>query len=265
VPGSLVCVGVGIRAIAETSLSTIESIKHADRAFFAVNDVVALTWLRRLNPNSESLHDLYAVGKLRKKTYAEMVAKIVTAVSDGAGVCAVTYGHPGVFAFPFHESIRRVRALGLAAVMYPAVSAEDCLFADLGFDPSQGGCQSYEASDFVRRRPLTDVRSHLILWQIALIGEVGYQRSDGLWSSAGLRTLIDVLLERYDADHEVIVYESSRHPLFESRVERISLSRLMEANVTVMATLYVPPVAAIGRDVTGRLAQVALTAPVASE
>jgi hypothetical protein len=33
--------------------------------------------------------------------------------------------------------------------MLPAISAEDCLFADLGVDPADHGCPSYEATDFL--------------------------------------------------------------------------------------------------------------------
>jgi hypothetical protein len=39
--------------------------------------------------------------------------------------------------------------------MLPAVSAEDCLFADLGVDPGAAGCQSHEAADFL----ILDTRS----------------------------------------------------------------------------------------------------------
>src|SRR2546429_6584747 len=44
---------------------------------------------------------------------------------------------------------RQAREEGFEAEMLPAVSAEDCLFADLGVDPGDEGCQSFEATSFL--------------------------------------------------------------------------------------------------------------------
>ena len=76
-------------------------------------------------------------------------------------MCLVSYGHPGVFAYPMHEAIRQAKALGHSAVMFPAVSCEDAFFADLGVDPGQSGCQSFEATDFLvyQRRLIVQVTS----------------------------------------------------------------------------------------------------------
>jgi hypothetical protein len=165
----------------------------------------------------------------------------VAAVLAGDVVCAVSYGHPGMFADPFHDAVRRVRALGLRAVMHPAVSALDCLIADLGIDPGDRGCQSYESTDFVLYRRVIDVRSQLILWQIGAVGECCFQPNSGLWSRRGLEALIDVLLEYYHPDHEAVVYEASRHPMFASRIQHVAISRLADADITAASTLYVPP------------------------
>jgi Tetrapyrrole (Corrin/Porphyrin) Methylases len=78
-----------------------------------------------------------------------MVNRIIKYVKRDLRVCAVFYGHPGVFCTPSHESIRIARKLGYRATMLPAISAEDCLFADLGVDPGKHGCQSFEATDFL--------------------------------------------------------------------------------------------------------------------
>jgi hypothetical protein len=45
--------------------------------------------------------------------------------------------------------------------MLPGISAEDCLFADLGIDPGIYGCQSYEATDFLANgRPWGETDGH---------------------------------------------------------------------------------------------------------
>jgi precorrin-3B methylase len=58
-------------------------------------------------------------------TYFGMVDRVISLLSTGKRICMVSYGHPGVFAFPMHESIRRARALGFEATMLPAISTED--------------------------------------------------------------------------------------------------------------------------------------------
>jgi hypothetical protein len=93
---------------------------------------------------------------------------------EGLNVCVVYYGHPGVFVMPSHDSIRQARAAGFEAIMLPGISAEDCLFADLGIDPGRIGCQSFEATDFLVNRRKFDTSSHLILWQIGVIGDLSY-------------------------------------------------------------------------------------------
>jgi hypothetical protein len=123
--------------------------------------------------------------------------------------------------------------------MLPAVSAEDCLFADLGIDPGRSGCQSYEASHFVRRSPPLDTGAHVLLWQISVVGE---RRAVAEPHRAGLAVLTEKLLEHYPPEHVVTVYEASPYAVAEPLVERIPLRTLPEHDVGPLATLVVPPV-----------------------
>jgi precorrin-3B methylase len=153
--GSLIVVGSGISSPAHVTTEAISHIENAERVFSIVADQLTEYWLRSINPRTESFASLYAIGKPRLKTYAEMVERVVGAVKDGFRVCAVAYGHPGVAAYPLHAAIRELRESGYAATMLPGISAEDCLFADLGIAPVTFGCQSFEATDFLmRQRPL---------------------------------------------------------------------------------------------------------------
>src|SRR5262249_45166489 len=170
--GSLVVVGTGIRAIAQMTQEAIAHIEMADKLYYLVCDPLTAQWLSDVNKTAESLYRLYKTATPRRDTYLEMVRIIVDAAVSGKRVCAAFYGHPGVFAFPTHEALRQVRSRGLPAQMLPGISAEDCLFADLGVDPGTAGCQSFEATDFLARHRTFDSYSSLILWQIAVIGEV---------------------------------------------------------------------------------------------
>jgi hypothetical protein len=169
-----------------------------------------------------------------------MVARMLAPLREGKDVCAVFYGHPGVFVSPTHRAIEQARREGFAAAMFPAVSAEDCLFADLGLDPAVHGCQSFEASDFLVRRRRFDTSSNLILWQVGAIGVKSYERS-ALWSREGLAVLGSELARHYPPEHEVVVYETAVYPTCDPLVERVALARLADARVSVISTLYVPP------------------------
>jgi tetrapyrrole (corrin/porphyrin) methylase-like protein len=239
--GSLCAVGIGIRAPLQTTNEARECIERADKVFSIVADPVAQLWLTKLNACTESLSDLYRPGVDRSQTYEEMVRRILGAVREGLQVCAVSYGHPGVAAYPLHESVRRARAEGFPAEMLAAVSAEDCLFADLGVDPINGGCRSYEATDFLVYARAADPASNLVLWQIGAIAELSYRPQRELWNPHGISVLTDVLLQTYPPDHEVVVYEAACFAPCAPKVVRVALRDLPNAGVTPLSTLFVPP------------------------
>jgi uncharacterized protein YabN with tetrapyrrole methylase and pyrophosphatase domain len=160
-------------------------------------------------------------------------------VRSGAKTVAAFYGHPGVFAYPSHESIRRARKEGYKARMLPAVSSEDCLFADLGVDPAVGGCQSYEASDFMMNGPIIDTSSQLVLWQIGTVGDWTYKRHK--YDTKAMPALVQRLAQFYPWSHPVTVYEAPMFPNVQPLVAQIPLYSLCQFPITAAMTLYVPP------------------------
>ncbi|NIT60560.1 MAG: hypothetical protein GWN00_31470, partial [Aliifodinibius sp.] len=85
---------------------------------FAVADPVTGEWLRTLNPTAEALP--YNTNHQRRRAlYQEIVARILVEVRRGLRVCAVFYGHPGVFADPAHEAIRQARREGFNVKVLP--------------------------------------------------------------------------------------------------------------------------------------------------
>lgn len=241
-PGSLSVVGTGIRPGGQLTTEARNLIRAADRVLAVMADGLALDYLKDLNPRVISLQYHYAPGRQRDESYERMVEEILAPVRRGEKVCAAFYGHPGVFVWPSHEAIRRARSEGFEARMYPAVSAEDCLFADLGIDPARSGCQSYEAMDFLLFGRVIDPSAALILWQPAVLGDVTRSlfRTGAKWVSA----LVDVLMESYPADHEIMVYEAAAFPLDEPRMEAVRLDALAGVAFTQASTLYVPPLRA---------------------
>ena len=222
------------------------AIERADEVLHLVTEPLTAQWIERTNPHSRSLQGLYEPGKPRGETYAEMVEELLGPVRAGRNVCAAFYGHPGVFAQPGHEAIRRARAEGYAARMLPAVSALDCLVADLGIDPGTTGLQSYEATDFLMYRRRPDTTASLVLWQIGVVGELGYATAP---RREHLALLVERLVRAYPSGHEVIVYEASPYPIVaDPFILRLPLDELPDAGVPLLATLVVPPAGKPRRD-----------------
>jgi uncharacterized protein YabN with tetrapyrrole methylase and pyrophosphatase domain len=242
--GSLCIVGSGIRPGLHTTQEARARIERAGKVLYLLAEEAPTGWIERLNPSAESLTPLYQPGRDRAEVYEKLVTAMLDWVRRGDDVCMVTYGNPAVFDQSSHEAVRRARAEGFRAKIFPGISALDCLFVDLGLDPGEDGLQSFDATDFLVSRRLPDTSVPLILWQISVIGVT---RTTGTVNRAGLQILAERLVELYGEDLEVIVYEASPFPVGRAMVEPCSLKELPGA-VTGMSTLYVPPVAKASPD-----------------
>jgi len=239
---SLVVVGVGIRTPGHVTEEAKQAIERAAKVLFLVADPVAEEWIRRTNPEAETLVDCYRPGESRSVAYAEMVDRILSSLRAGKAVCAVFYGHPGVFVQPSHEAVRAARKEGFPATMLPGISAEDCLFADLGIDPAESGCQSFEATDFLASERGFDPHSVLILWQVGVIGVSQFDPNGSAKGDIGVDQLVERLVPIYGSGHEVILYEASPYLVAPPMIRRQSLEQLRSVPVPPIATLFVPPV-----------------------
>jgi hypothetical protein len=236
---SLVVVGTGIRVVGQLTTEAAAWIRVSDQVLYLAHDPVAGEVLTGLNRSAESLARFYADGKLRQQSYQEMVERVLDCVRSGAKTCLVFYGHPGVFCWPGHEAIRQARREGYTARMVPAVSALDCLFADLGLDPATHGCLSYEATDFLKNGRHADPASLLILWQVGTVGDL-LLRSQGCQPLA-LPLLVKRLCRVYGADHHGILYAAPIQWGAEPAIEPVRLGQLGDARLSSSLTLCVPP------------------------
>jgi len=237
--GSVAVVGLGMTLGAHLAPRARSHIEQADVVFAAVGDPLAELWLQDLRGDVRSLQPFYAPGKPRHDTYREMVATVLAEVRAGRRVCAAFYGHPGVFAQAPHRIVEQARAEGFDAVMEPGISAEDCLYADLGIDPGRVGCAHFEASQFMLYQRVVDPSAYLVLWQVGIAGD----RSCTRWATgaAHRQVLVDLLARDYPPTHEVILYEAATLAIGTPRMQRLPLARLAAADVDLRTTLVVPP------------------------
>ena len=244
--GSLVCVGVGMTLGSHITPLARSYIEKADVVFTAVSDGVVELWLAKMNPDVRSLQRYYREGKSRLETYREMVDAMLTEVRAGKRVCGAFYGHPGVFAWPTHKAIELARAEGHPAHMEPGISAADCLYADLGIDPGNYGCQHFEASQFMFYRRRVDTAAYLILWQIGVAGDRSLARF--ATGAAYKRLLVEALSRDYDPAHGVILYRAATLAISRPQIVRLPLSGLPEAECDTDSTLVIPPRSALEPD-----------------
>ncbi len=237
--GSLVVVGTGIKTTGQLTIESLAWMQQAEALVYVVGDPIAESVITSINAKAEDLSVYYREGQQRIIAYESMIDHILRLVRSGTLTVGAFYGHPGVFAYPSHESIRRARAEGYCARMLPGISSEDCMFSDLGIDPAVGGLQTYEATDFLINGPVIDNSTQLVIWQIGTLGDLTYRRTK--YDTSGMPLLVQRLSAYFPIHHMITVYEAPMFPGVEPMIARIPLYSLSAFPITAAMTLYIPP------------------------
>lgn len=238
-------VGCGIQLGRHIGQRACSEIMAADQ-LFVLADALAFEWIADQRADVVDLTRCYGEHRDRRDSYREMIDLMVGPVLAGRRVCAVFYGHPGVFAQVPHAAIERVRAAGCRARMEPGISAEACLYADLGLDPGDRGVQSIEATRFLAYRHALDPTSLVLIWQVALAGNlacVGFEPDP-----RRLGLLVEKLTRCYRPETPAILYEAAQLPIEGFRAERMTLADLPHARYREYTTLVIPPAKDAERD-----------------
>lgn len=238
--GSLVNVGLGMTLGAHITPIAQNFIKKADVVFVGASDSLVEQWVQTMNKDVRSLQCYYQEGISRMITYKKVIEVIMQEVRSGKSVCGAFYGHPGVFSWAPHALIEQAQCEGFKAHMEPGISAEDCLYADLGLDPGQTGCCHYEATQFMTSSRNIDLSSYVILWQISIAGDISMKKFAS--DIAQKQVLLDVLLLHYPENHVVIIYECAVLPIHNPRIEKIALNKLTSTQLSLKSTLIIPPI-----------------------
>ena len=254
--GTLTVVGTGIKFLGHVTQETLGWIQQADKLLYAVADPLTAQWLVKQNASAESLPN-YFENQPRLVTYDAWADTILNYVRQGLQVCVVFYGHPGVYAYTPHKVMIEAQKEGIACLMLPGISAEDCLFADLGVDPCQNGYQCFEATDFVIRNRLIDPSMALVLWQVGVIGNAGPEIERA--GEPGICILQEALERIYGATHKAILYEAAQCAITSPKIQILTIATLNQAEMTPISTLYIPSLrkAELNRMVLSRLGMAA--------
>ena len=208
--------------------------------FAAVSDGIVEMWLSEMHSDVRSLQPFYNEGSSRLDSYRSMVDAMLAEVRLGRKVCGAFYGHAGVFAWAPHKAIEIAHREGYAAHMEPGISAEDCLYADLGLDPGRYGCQHFEASQILLYERRIDLSAYVVLWQVGVVGDESLTRF--ATGPEYRKVLVDFLIgQGYPRDHEIVIYRAPTLPIEAPKIERIPLSALAEVSFNPQSTVVLPP------------------------
>ena len=237
--GTLVIVGSGIKSISHITIEAKKYIEQSEKVLYLLNEPSVKEWVKKLNPNSESLDSLYTKYVLRKKNYDTITNYILETLSNFRHLCVVVYGHPTFFCQPAINAIILAREKKFNAFMLPAVSSVDCLFSDLLIDPGFSGCQIYDATDFLINNYILVPTNHVIFLQIGAIGSI--TRSKFHSNKNGALLFQKYLLKFYSLKDKIILYEAALYPTFKPKIIYSNLLKFPAQNITPLTTLYIPP------------------------
>ncbi|KAG6331561.1 hypothetical protein ID866_7527 [Astraeus odoratus] len=239
--GTLTIAGSGIASIKHITLETLSYIEQAGKVYYGVTDPATEAFIRdKSKGDCFDLRVYYDTKKHRYESYVQMCEVMLKDVRAGYDVLGIFYGHPGVFVSPSHRAIAIARDEGFQAKMLPGISAEDYMFADLGFDPAVPGCMTQEATAIVVQNKRLDPSVHNIIWQV---GGVGVH--DMIFDNARFHHLVDRLEEDFGPDHRVFHYIGAVLPQSTTIMDEFVISDLRKEEVVKqfnpVSTFYVPP------------------------
>lgn len=237
--GSLTIVGCGIKFMSHLTIEAKAFIESANIVLYLVNEPAMREWLLKIQPSATSLDNAYTQYSLRQDAYKDITRTILNVLTKQQHVCVVLEGHPTFFAQSALAAAKQAKAIGYKVMILPGISAEDYLFAELQIDPGSVGCQSYEATDLLIHRRALDGCSHVILWQVGVIGLLKHRPIHH--HQKGTKILVDYLSSYYSHHHEVFLFEGSQYPHIASTIKSTQLLNLPEANISRITSLYIPP------------------------
>jgi uncharacterized protein YabN with tetrapyrrole methylase and pyrophosphatase domain len=236
-------VGTGMVGYSQITLETQSVLESASTIFVVHYQPTVLDYLQQFTETPVvDLSEAYEEDGERREAYEEMAETVMEAsVETDDPVVFALYGHPMVFVSPVRWIRERAPDRGLSVETLPGISSMDCLYADIGLDPSKNGIQMFEATDLLLRE--FDLNPHvpLMLWQVGSLETELYSVYE---SSPERFTGLKQYLQRfYPDDHTVSLLMTATYPIGES--ERIDFElrefESLHDQVKHAHTLYVPP------------------------
>jgi uncharacterized protein YabN with tetrapyrrole methylase and pyrophosphatase domain len=232
-------VGTGIKTISHITEEAKGYISSCDLVLYLINEPVLESYIKRLAKASEPLNTIYFNSDSRENSYKEIARYAQSKMENVESLCLVIYGHPCIFATPGLLALEKLSEQ-VKTVVCPGISAMDCLYADLRFDPSQGGVQLVDATELIIYEKYLDIFSHTVIYQIGMVGNLGLPTNKK--NEKALIFLKNKLLRLFNSDKKALIYEAALYPGVDPKIIEFNLSDLDKQELTTLSTLYIPPV-----------------------
>jgi uncharacterized protein YabN with tetrapyrrole methylase and pyrophosphatase domain len=136
--------------------------------------------------------------------------------------------------------------LDIQVEILPGISSLDCLLCDLRIDPGICGIQAYESTAFINKEYKINPDSHLVLWQIGVIGIKTIITDEKELTchpdrKDALLVIQEKLLTWYGKEHPIIFYTASRYPSISFETVTIRMSQIDSSSPHRLSTAYIPP------------------------
>jgi uncharacterized protein YabN with tetrapyrrole methylase and pyrophosphatase domain len=244
---TLVIAGVGIRFLSQLTLEVKSAIENCDCVLYLVNEPAYKRWIIENSKQAISLDTEYFSGKSRKDVYQEIEDKILEYCPQYTRICFITYGHPFFLSNSALNIAKKVKKTHQETdiIVMPGISSLDCLFCDLMVDPGDIGIQAYEATDFLLYDRTFDTSSHLVLWQIGVIGIQEVIKDEDILNSPvyhkGISLIQSKLLEKYPSKHPIFFYVAAQYPSQNFTVVETTIDSISKQKIDRLSTAYIPP------------------------
>ncbi len=244
----LFIVGCGIKFLSHLTLEIQSLIQKSDCVIFLANDPAMKKWICDNSIKAVSLDSIYFSFKDRKQAYQAISKEVINITKENKNSCFVIYGHPFFLTSSSTQIIKDIQenSLDIDVKVLPGISSLDCLLCDLRVDPGLGGLQAFESTEFINKNYTINTNSHLILWQIGVIGINTIIDDERILNHHpnrldALRKIKERLLTWYEKEHSIVLYKASMYsPLPFERVD-IPINQLDTVNIHRLATAYIPP------------------------
>lgn len=243
-PVDIYVVGTGMVGYSQLTREAMSALEASERVYFAATQDLVLEHVREeYTEDVVDLNEEYERNESRLDTYERMAEEVLSGAEElDAPVAFALYGHPMVFVSPSRFVLEEAPERGLEVEVQPGVSAMDCVYADVGFDPSTSGVQMVEATDLLVREWELNPQMPAMIWQVGAV-ETGMYVKD--WSEPERFTRFRRYLQRfYPDDHEVYLLQTATYPLAESQEIPVRLDEFESKHEVIdrgMYILYVPP------------------------
>lgn len=241
--------GIGIKFLSHMTLEVQSIIQKSDSVIYLVNEPAMKRWIEENSKKAISLDAIYFNFQERNDAYQAICREVINIAAQNKNTCFILYGHPLILSNSSEQLIKEIkeRALHIDIEILPGISSIDTLLCDLCVDPGSGGLQAFEATEFLNKNYKINIDSHLILWQVGVVGvEKIIQKDRDLINSVERKKALNQLKQKligiYGKAHPIVLYVASMYP--QTPFERIDicLSKLDVVNIPRLSTVYIEPI-----------------------